>query len=214
MSEFCRREKAIASSRGTQYFYNDPVVSINRVIPSKGKSMLYKVLTGSGKAYITEDLILNIHPPAIFQMSGDVINDLKAQSQMYQPKNVTTFVVVVQFDSIWWIDLIEQLWGSYRVINPSSCLNRIEFPKTPVGFPTKSFRAVYSDYNCLIMWRRLLNLGENAIAAEVMRELNEEFGPMLRAKGLTIPQPIAVEYKLTDFGEFFPNKYVFLIFVF
>ena len=63
---------------------------------------------------------------------------------------------------------MQNLWGSYRRMNPSSCLNRIEMLKTPyIWCPHEKLPA--AQYIRTIMWNRVVKTGSLAIETEVLR---------------------------------------------
>lgn len=200
MSEFCRREKKLATAKGVQFFYNEKVKSIHHHADKKHPNLpKYSVHTSKGQ-YTADYLILNVPPQAIASMSGSVVEALVDKPQILQPKNITALTISVEFDPsvpAFWAPIIQGLWASYRRISPSSCLNRIEILKTPYHKLIHGFRAVYTDYTCIPTWRHIISLGQTALKEEVIRQLQEEFSDVLPT-GFQIPQPVLVSFAMTD----------------
>eukprot|EP01126_Amoeba_proteus_P044471 TRINITY_DN4942_c0_g2_i5.p1 TRINITY_DN4942_c0_g2~~TRINITY_DN4942_c0_g2_i5.p1 ORF type:complete len:492 (+),score=80.74 TRINITY_DN4942_c0_g2_i5:114-1589(+) len=165
------------------------------------------VVTTPNRYIYADELFFNLSPLAMKQITGDIANLLNVQPVMDNIIAAETVTIALQWTDPWFQDHMKYLWGSYRLISPQSCVNRLEIVKIPlrINQGTYVIRGAYTDYVCL------------KILKDLARKDNPDFESEQTKKPASYPISGAVgSWIMSEIRDLFPEYsipdpiYVFL----
>lgn len=188
MSAFIRGMEAATKTNGAKIFLSEPVLDVSRA-----KDGGYTLTTGA-HAVSAKKVVIAAPPVGVNHITGDVIDDLKAQKQYQQIIGVKVVTVTQWWPTDWWTQIVNpgaamdaQVWRAWTT---EHCLNFIEIPLEPYAVAQKVTRSVYDDdRNCVDFWEALNNEGgTEAVEEEIQRGLEHLFV----SNGITMPASVTI----------------------
>jgi glycine/D-amino acid oxidase-like deaminating enzyme len=204
MTQFILKMAEAATTSGAQIFTSEPVSTIER----ETAMGTYKLTTSSRTVRATK-VVLAIPPYAVKHLSGDVIDDLKAQRNFQDIIGVKVATVATWWPTAWWANLTNPsatapLNNIWRAWSTGHCFTAIEIPLQAYAASQTVTRSVYSDdRECVDFWESLsATQGEPSVAAEVKRGLEYMFNTTNLAGGspATIPLPLKTYTQIWEGG--------------
>lgn len=184
-SEVCRRMRSNATQNGAKFFQNEPALSIETISGGRVR------ITTAQRIIVADQVVLGIAPRELKSVSGNVVTQILARPESKAPKPINSVTIAAQYSSAWWRDAgIFSDNANYRLLQVGGgCFTRLEAHNNPYASLHNTIRVVYTDYQCVDVWKALLALPESALRAELSRSLKRAF------PAANITEPIKV------FGE-------------
>ncbi len=185
-SEVCLRMRANAThpQNGAKFFQNEPALTIDTIAGGKIR------ITTAQRIITADQVVLSISPKELSKIGGNLPAQILARPESKSPKSVASVTVGAQYPTAWWRDagLLSGI-DNYRLLQVGGCLTRLEVHNNPYAQAHNFIRVVYTDHQCIDIWKSFIALPEAALRAELARSLKRAFPE------LDIPEPVKV------FGE-------------
>lgn len=204
MSQFVIGMQADAEANGARIFPSETVSDISR-----GESGY--LLTTSSYSVSAQKVVIAIPPYALQWVSGDVVDDLKAQAAYQDIVGVKVVTITQWWPEDWYTQIVnpEATEGAniWRAWTTEHCLNFIEIPQEPYAAAGLVTRSVYNDnLECSEYWEDLANDGTAAVESAVREGLEHLFNN----NGLTTPATVTVPDPLKTTVQIWPDAWHWL----
>lgn len=197
MSAFIDGMADAATADGARIFTSDPVASISR------NGTGYRLVTAD-HVVTAEKVVIAVPPVALEWITGDVVDDIKAQTEYQDIIGVKVVTITQWWPTAWWSNIVDpggtapdnQVWRAWTTEN---CINFIEIPLDPYSVAQNVTRTVYDDdASCVELWEDLASDGDAAVEAEIKRMLEHIFdgNGVTTPASVTIPDPVKTHVQI------------------
>ena len=173
MSQVPKRgiQAAQAVAKSVNVFLGEPVLCARR---STTSNAVYEVRTTKRTILVSKFLVLNLPPPDLASVDGDIVSEILAQPESKLPKAVEVVTVAMQWTpgKPAWFHApqanvgLDARTGNYslRAYGDFGCFSRLEIVDVPMLRLANVMRPVYTDFRCKDLWAGLISAAEARMA--------------------------------------------------
>ncbi len=158
-----------------------------------------------------ERVVIAIPPVALGYVTGDVVDDSRAQTVFQDIVGVKAATITQWWPEAWYAEILNPALTEDNVVwrawTTEHCLNFIEIVQEPGAKAANATRSVYDDnLECATFWEELAANGDAAVNAEIKVGLEHLFN----SNGVSSPSTVTLPDPLDTHAQIWPDAWHWL----